>query len=80
MGASRRGRRDGEPVGARRGADRHRLDRRARLHGAHLAIPSISLPLFRDEGLPLGLQVAGFPDRDADTFATAAWIERTLTP
>ena len=44
-----------------------------------LAIPSISLPLLRDEGLPLGLQVAGFPDRDADTFATAAWIERTLT-
>jgi Asp-tRNA(Asn)/Glu-tRNA(Gln) amidotransferase A subunit family amidase len=50
------------------------------VHTSYLGIPSISLPLFRDEGLPLGLQVAGFPDRDADAFATAAWIERTLTP
>jgi Asp-tRNA(Asn)/Glu-tRNA(Gln) amidotransferase A subunit family amidase len=49
------------------------------VHTSYLGIPSISLPLFRDEGLPLGLQVAGFPERDAPTFATAAWIERTLT-
>ena len=49
------------------------------VHTSYLGIPSISLPLFRDEGLPLGLQVAGFPERDAETFATAAWIERTLT-
>jgi Asp-tRNA(Asn)/Glu-tRNA(Gln) amidotransferase A subunit family amidase len=49
------------------------------VHTSYLGIPSISLPLFHDEGLPLGLQVAGFPDRDAETFATAAWIERTLT-
>lgn len=50
------------------------------VHTSYLGIPSISLPLFHDEGLPLGLQVAGFPDRDAEAFATAAWIERTLTP
>jgi Asp-tRNA(Asn)/Glu-tRNA(Gln) amidotransferase A subunit family amidase len=49
------------------------------VHTSYLGIPSISLPLFRDEDLPLGLQVAGFPERDAETFATAAWIERTLT-
>jgi Asp-tRNA(Asn)/Glu-tRNA(Gln) amidotransferase A subunit family amidase len=50
------------------------------VHTSYLGIPSISLPLLRDEGLPLGLQVAGFPEHDAETFATAAWIERTLTP
>jgi Asp-tRNA(Asn)/Glu-tRNA(Gln) amidotransferase A subunit family amidase len=49
------------------------------VHTSYLGIPAISLPLFRDEGLPLGLQVTGFPERDAPTFATAAWIERTLT-
>jgi len=48
------------------------------VHTSYLAIPSISLPRFRDEGLPLGLQVAGFPEKDAATFATAAWIEQTL--
>jgi Asp-tRNA(Asn)/Glu-tRNA(Gln) amidotransferase A subunit family amidase len=48
------------------------------VHTSYLGIPSISLPLLRDENLPLGLQVAGFPDRDAEAFATAAWIERTL--
>jgi Asp-tRNA(Asn)/Glu-tRNA(Gln) amidotransferase A subunit family amidase len=48
------------------------------VHTSYLGIPSISLPLFRDEGLPLGLQVAGFPEKDAATFATAAWIEQTL--
>jgi Asp-tRNA(Asn)/Glu-tRNA(Gln) amidotransferase A subunit family amidase len=48
------------------------------VHTSYLGIPSISLPLLRDEGLPLGLQVAGFEHRDADAFATAAWIEQTL--
>jgi Asp-tRNA(Asn)/Glu-tRNA(Gln) amidotransferase A subunit family amidase len=48
------------------------------VHTSYLGTPSISLPLLRDEGLPLGLQVAGFEHRDADAFATAAWIEQTL--
>jgi Asp-tRNA(Asn)/Glu-tRNA(Gln) amidotransferase A subunit family amidase len=48
------------------------------VHTSYLGIPAISLPLFRDEGLPLGLQVAGFADRDAAAFATAAWIEAAL--
>ena len=49
------------------------------VHTSYLGIPSISLPLFRDEGLPLGLQVVGFENRDADVFATAAWIEKALS-
>jgi Asp-tRNA(Asn)/Glu-tRNA(Gln) amidotransferase A subunit family amidase len=48
------------------------------VHVSYLGIPGVSLPLFRDEGLPLGLQVAGFEHKDADAFATAAWIEKTL--
>ena len=48
------------------------------VHTSYLGIPSISLPLLRDEGLPLGLQVAGFEHRDADAFAAAAWIETVL--
>jgi Asp-tRNA(Asn)/Glu-tRNA(Gln) amidotransferase A subunit family amidase len=39
-----------------------------------LGVPSLSLPLFEDGGLPLGLQVIGFSDRDADAFAIAAWL------
>jgi Asp-tRNA(Asn)/Glu-tRNA(Gln) amidotransferase A subunit family amidase len=37
-------------------------------------MPVISVPVLRDESLPLGRQVAGFRDRDAATFAVAAWI------
>jgi Asp-tRNA(Asn)/Glu-tRNA(Gln) amidotransferase A subunit family amidase len=48
------------------------------VHTSYLGTPAVSLPLFRDEGLPLGLQVVGFEHRDADVFATAAWIETTL--
>jgi Asp-tRNA(Asn)/Glu-tRNA(Gln) amidotransferase A subunit family amidase len=48
------------------------------VHTSYLGIPAISLPLLRDEGLPLGLQVAGFAEGDAAAFAAAAWLERTL--
>lgn len=37
-----------------------------------LAVPSLSLPVFEDDGLPLGLQVIGFTNRDADLFAVAS--------
>jgi Asp-tRNA(Asn)/Glu-tRNA(Gln) amidotransferase A subunit family amidase len=43
-----------------------------------LGVPAISLPLFRVDGLPVGLQVTGFEHGDAATFAAAAWIEATL--
>jgi Asp-tRNA(Asn)/Glu-tRNA(Gln) amidotransferase A subunit family amidase len=39
-----------------------------------LGVPSLSLPLFEDDGLPLGLQVIGYFDRDADAFAVASWL------
>lgn len=37
-------------------------------------VPSLSLPLFEDDGLPLGLQLVGFTDRDADVFSVASAI------
>ena len=43
-----------------------------------LGIPALSLPVLADEGLPLGLQVAGFVNRDADVFAAAAAIQVLL--
>jgi Asp-tRNA(Asn)/Glu-tRNA(Gln) amidotransferase A subunit family amidase len=44
-----------------------------------LGVPVLSLPLFEINGMPLGLQVVGYRDRDADAFATAAWLVSTLT-
>jgi Asp-tRNA(Asn)/Glu-tRNA(Gln) amidotransferase A subunit family amidase len=46
-------------------------------HNAYGA-PSVSLPVLNDNGLPLGLQVLGFPQGDALLFAAAGWIEDTL--
>jgi Asp-tRNA(Asn)/Glu-tRNA(Gln) amidotransferase A subunit family amidase len=45
------------------------------VHTSLLGIPAISLPVLMDEGLPLGLQVTGFVNGDADTFAAAAAIK-----
>jgi Asp-tRNA(Asn)/Glu-tRNA(Gln) amidotransferase A subunit family amidase len=39
-----------------------------------LGVPSLSLPLFELDGMPLGLQVIGYFDRDADAFAVASWL------
>jgi Asp-tRNA(Asn)/Glu-tRNA(Gln) amidotransferase A subunit family amidase len=46
--------------------------------GSLLGVPTVSLPLLEDEGLPLGLQVLGFAQRDADLIATAAGIRDTV--
>ena len=43
-------------------------------HVSLLGIPAISLPVLQDEGLPLGLQVTGFINGDAQAFASAAAI------
>lgn len=43
--------------------------------GSMLGGPALSLPLLQTEGLPLGLQLIGFADRDADLFAVAGWLE-----
>ena len=45
------------------------------VHVSFLGIPAVSLPVLADEGLPLGLQVTGFIDGDAETFAAAAAIQ-----
>jgi Asp-tRNA(Asn)/Glu-tRNA(Gln) amidotransferase A subunit family amidase len=39
-----------------------------------LGVPAVSLPLLADEGLPLGLQILGRADRDAELMAAAAWV------
>jgi Asp-tRNA(Asn)/Glu-tRNA(Gln) amidotransferase A subunit family amidase len=43
-----------------------------------LGVPALSLPLFEVNDMPLGLQVIGYFDRDADAFAIAAWLTSTL--
>ena len=43
-----------------------------------LGIPAVSLPLFSIDGLPLGLQIAGFVGEDAQLFAVAAAIRDLL--
>jgi Asp-tRNA(Asn)/Glu-tRNA(Gln) amidotransferase A subunit family amidase len=45
-----------------------------------LGAPALSLPLFEVSGMPLGLQLIGFFDRDADVFAIASWLSSSLTP
>jgi Asp-tRNA(Asn)/Glu-tRNA(Gln) amidotransferase A subunit family amidase len=47
--------------------------------GSYLGVPGVSLPLLQAEGLPLGLQLLGFPDHDATLFGHAAWVEQTLS-
>ncbi|MCC6779283.1 MAG: amidase [Hyphomicrobiales bacterium] len=42
------------------------------VHTSLLGIPAVSLPVLQDEGLPLGLQVTGFVNCDAEAFAAAA--------
>ena len=46
--------------------------------GSLLGLPGVSLPVLDDAGLPLGLQILGFPQADADLFALAGWIEGAL--
>ena len=43
-----------------------------------LGIPSVSLPLLLVDGLPLGLQIAGFAGEDARLFAVTAAIRDLL--
>jgi Asp-tRNA(Asn)/Glu-tRNA(Gln) amidotransferase A subunit family amidase len=45
------------------------------VHTSLLGNPAVSLPVLQDDGLPLGLQVAGFVNSDAQAFAAAAAIK-----
>jgi Asp-tRNA(Asn)/Glu-tRNA(Gln) amidotransferase A subunit family amidase len=42
-------------------------------------VPALSLPLFSIDGMPLGVQVLGYANEDAATFATAAWLRDSLS-
>jgi Asp-tRNA(Asn)/Glu-tRNA(Gln) amidotransferase A subunit family amidase len=46
--------------------------------GSYLGGPVVAMPLLRDGGLPLGLQVLGKLDEDEVLFAHASWIEGIL--
>jgi Asp-tRNA(Asn)/Glu-tRNA(Gln) amidotransferase A subunit family amidase len=39
-----------------------------------LGVPALSLPVFEVGGMPLGLQLIGYFDRDAEAFAIANWL------
>jgi Asp-tRNA(Asn)/Glu-tRNA(Gln) amidotransferase A subunit family amidase len=39
-----------------------------------LGVPALSLPLFEVDGMPVGLQVIGYFDGDADAFGIASWL------
>jgi len=43
-------------------------------HASLLGIPAVSLPVLQEDGLPLGLQVTGFVNGDAQAIAVAAAI------
>jgi Asp-tRNA(Asn)/Glu-tRNA(Gln) amidotransferase A subunit family amidase len=45
---------------------------------SYLGAPALSLPLLTVQGLPLGIQAIGFPDRDAELFESAGWIDQVL--
>jgi Asp-tRNA(Asn)/Glu-tRNA(Gln) amidotransferase A subunit family amidase len=40
-----------------------------------LGVPSVTLPILEDEDLPLGLQLIGYVQRDADLFAAAETVD-----
>jgi Asp-tRNA(Asn)/Glu-tRNA(Gln) amidotransferase A subunit family amidase len=46
--------------------------------GSMLGVPTISLPVLEDGGLPLGLQLIGFADADAALFSTAGGVLAVL--
>ena len=46
--------------------------------GSMLGVPTISLPVLQDGGLPLGLQLLGFADADAQLFSVAGGVLAVL--
>ncbi len=46
--------------------------------GSLLGVPALSLPLLSEGGLPVGVQLLGFEQKDADLFAIAGFVEQIL--
>ncbi len=46
------------------------------VYGSWLGVPAFSLPLMQVQGLPLGLQVLGAPERDGALAGVANWMMR----
>jgi Asp-tRNA(Asn)/Glu-tRNA(Gln) amidotransferase A subunit family amidase len=46
--------------------------------GSMLGVPTLSLPVLSDDGLPLGLQLLGFAHRDAPLFAAAGSVQQIM--
>ena len=49
------------------------------VYSSILGAPAINLPLLEVNGMPLGVQLIGYPQRDADLFATAHWLLKLLS-
>jgi Asp-tRNA(Asn)/Glu-tRNA(Gln) amidotransferase A subunit family amidase len=47
--------------------------------GSSLGVPALNLPVLEEQGLPLGLQMIGYLNGDADLFARAAWVASRLS-
>jgi Asp-tRNA(Asn)/Glu-tRNA(Gln) amidotransferase A subunit family amidase len=47
-------------------------------HATFLGFPAFSLPLMTVDGMPLGLQVIGFPGRDRELCGLARWLMHAL--
>jgi Asp-tRNA(Asn)/Glu-tRNA(Gln) amidotransferase A subunit family amidase len=45
-----------------------------------VAGPAFALPVLAADELPLGLQIAGYPDHDAEACAIAAWVRDAFLP
>ncbi|MEC8085222.1 MAG: amidase [Pseudomonadota bacterium] len=45
-----------------------------------IGMPAVTLPVLKDQGLPLGLQVIGFVDQDATLFAHADALQSIFNP
>mgnify|MGYP001438481111 FL=1 len=48
------------------------------VYSSILGAPAINLPLLEVNGMPLGIQLIGYPQRDADLFTTAHWLLKLL--
>ena len=49
------------------------------VYSSILGAPAINLPLLEVNGMPLGVQLIGYPQKDADLFSTAHWLLKLLS-